>query len=768
MFLNKKAYILAALVVLAVTAILVAIIKIPHSEQKVSEFVSNKYRTLHAVPVDAVGLWVFKSPSVLGDNLLSGKHPFSSLFNQESGLYKITNRLSYLLKSDEQFHLLKKSDILASLHYSGKNEVSILISLDLKGIDESTRIALIEKLTDGNIGTYRDFNGAIMYNSAGAILAIHKDFMLASTSPLLVEASVRHLNSGASILDNSDFESIASTTPAAENHLFINHTQIGKLFSGVSASKYLKYADFVSKFTSWSVMEGAFEENQLIFEGTLYNLKGAGNFASSLEWTANNESQAKYIVPHNTFLVVTFAPGDLDEEINKIREFRELSKKLNQLEWERAKKWLSDSNAEEISIAAIPYGGNLEWVTLIRHSKQNFFKRIASTLFSDKNILKDTIIKNEISGLSKELIGSLFSSNQEEYILSKDNWTILGSEEILREFNSGRATKFSMADYIDQTPASGSVKLAETPFSVTVNYTGLQDTISSLFNKGVSQNIKENLSKRNLGIVQFQILPFNGSADYRLTFYTRNLEKLPLPPADESKEGIAGWQLDSIVKVPEGPFELRNFDTGEKEYLVQLKNYRLQLADKDLKGIWAVPFQTPLRGFVEQVDFFNNGKLQMLFASGNMLYLLDRTGRYVNPYPKKVVRLVELGPKIYRNGDSFMIMLLHTDNSLSLYDKECKPLQSWTDISVEETIKEFPELLEVGGNLYWVLRTQLKTRIYTINGLEVTSALSKSSLLSTTPIKKISEQEVEVRRSDGVEIRLNLETGEIKKLKKRR
>jgi hypothetical protein len=115
-----------------------------------------------------------------------------------------------------------------------------------------------------------------------------------------------------------------------------------------------------------------------------------------------------------------------------------------------------------------------------------------------------------------------------------------------------------------------------------------------------------------------------------------------------------------------------------------------------------------------------------------------------------------------------MIMLLHTDNSLSLYDKECKPLQSWTDISVEETIKEFPELLEVGGNLYWVLRTQLKTRIYTINGLEVTSALSKSSLLSTTPIKKISEQEVEVRRSDGVEIRLNLETGEIKKLKKRR
>ena len=301
-----------------------------------------------------------------------------------------------------------------------------------------------------------------------------------------------------------------------------------------------------------------------------------------------------------------------------------------------------------------------------------------------------------------------------------------------------------------------------------MNYTDLQDTISSLFKKGISESIRENLSKRNLGIIQFETKPFEKRSDFKIVFYTRNLEKLPVPPVDEAEKGPGGWQADTIVKVPEGPFELRNFETGEKEYLIQLRNYRLQLADKDLKGIWAIPFQTPLRGYVEQVDYFNNGKLQMLFASGNVVYLLDRTGRYVNPYPKKIAKLVELGPKVYRSGDSFMIMLLHTDNTLGLYDKECRPVQTWTDIEVEETIKEFPELIEVGGNKYWVLRTQLKTRIYTINGMEVTTALGNSSLLPTTPIKRSSGHEVEVRRADGIEIRLNLETGEIKKLKKRR
>ena len=115
-----------------------------------------------------------------------------------------------------------------------------------------------------------------------------------------------------------------------------------------------------------------------------------------------------------------------------------------------------------------------------------------------------------------------------------------------------------------------------------------------------------------------------------------------------------------------------------------------------------------------------------------------------------------------------MIMLLHTDNSLSLYDRECKQLEAWTDINVDETIKDFPELMETGGNRYWILRTQVKTRIYTINGLEITNVLGTQSLLPNTPVKKISDNEVEVRRSDGADIRLNLETGNIKKLKKRR
>ena len=765
----KKVYLFALIAIIIVAVVIALFYSLQNKEEKnVSEYVSDSFRTLKAVPVDAIGIWLFSSPETMAESVLSVKHPFSGLIDQQNGLFKISNRLTYLTKSEDIFRSLRNSDLLASLHYSGKNEISVLICVDLENLDNNSKSNLIERLTDGNVGTYRNFNGAVLYNSSGAIITIHKNYLLVSTSPLLVEASVRHLNSGGSILDNSDFAEIAGETVVDENILFVNHMQLGKFFSGLASPKYLKYADFASKYSSWSVMNASFQQHSVLLEGRAYNHKGAGNYSSALRWSDGKESEAQYVVPHNTYALFSFSPKGANFNFSGIREYRELAKKLNPEIWEKASEWIKSSDIQEIALAAIPYGGNFEWVTLYRHAKKNLFKRVSDKLFSGGELLRDSIIENRNSKLLSELTGSLFASNNEEYLIRIGEWTITGNKNILEEFRSGRTMKFSMGDFISQTPAAGEIVNHGIPFSVTLNYTGMQDSLTAFFNKGVSGVIKQSISKNNLGIVNYSIVPNKDYLTYRLLFYSRNLEKLPVPPVEESKDGPAGWQLDSIVKIPEGPFELRNFDTGEKEYLVQLKNFRLQLADKDLKGIWAIPFETPLRGYVEQVDFYNNGKLQMLFASGNMVYLLDRTGRYINPFPKRVSRLIELGPKVYRTGDSFMIMLLHTDNSLSLYDRECKQLEAWTDINVDETIKDFPELMETGGNRYWILRTQVKTRIYTINGLEITNVLGTQSLLPNTPVKKISDNEVEVRRSDGADIRLNLETGNIKKLKKRR
>ena len=366
----KKVYLFALIAIIIVAVVIALFYSLQNKEEKnVSEYVSNSFRTLKAVPVDAIGIWLFSSPETMAESVLSVKHPFSGLIDQQNGLFKISNRLTYLTKSEDIFRSLRNSDLLASLHYSGKNEISVLICVDLENLDNNSKSNLIERLTDGNVGTYRNFNGAVLYNSSGAIITIHKNYLLVSTSPLLVEASVRHLNSGGSILDNSDFAEIAGETVVDENILFVNHMQLGKFFSGLASPKYLKYADFASKYSSWSVMNASFQQHSVLLEGRAYNHKGAGNYSSALRWSDGKESEAQYVVPHNTYALFSFSPKGANFNFSGIREYRELAKKLNPEIWEKASEWIKSSDIQEIALAAIPYGGNFEWVTLYRLAK---------------------------------------------------------------------------------------------------------------------------------------------------------------------------------------------------------------------------------------------------------------------------------------------------------------------------------------------------------------------------------------------------------------
>jgi hypothetical protein len=288
-----------------------------------------------------------------------------------------------------------------------------------------------------------------------------------------------------------------------------------------------------------------------------------------------------------------------------------------------------------------------------------------------------------------------------------------------------------------------------------------------IFKTPIDKMVSKKLSEKNFEAIAVQIYPEDSKVKLNLLLYAEKMKKLPVSKrVGESKP--AGWELDTIVQIPTGPFEVKNYITSEVEYLEQLPNYKLRLLDKDKKGIWAVPFSTPLRGCVAQVDYFRNNKLQMLFASGNELYLLDRLGRFVGTFPKKVDSLILMGPKVYdvKGDKNFAIMLLHIDNTLRLYTRDCKTYPAWNNITASETIKTFPELLKVGRNRYWVLRTQLQTIIYTINGNPV-SKFSKRDLLAPETIIKIrSDQEVEVVTKEGKTIILNLENGQIKRLRK--
>ena len=96
----------------------------------------------------------------------------------------------------------------------------------------------------------------------------------------------------------------------------------------------------------------------------------------------------------------------------------------------------------------------------------------------------------------------------------------------------------------------------------------------------------------------------------------------------------------------------------------------LSFKEMDGKGIWSVPFSGPLCGTVESIDYYNNGKIQFLFASGSKLHLLDRLGRFVSGFPAELGKEVLLGPAAYdfTGAKGYTVIVLHTDNTIGMYN----------------------------------------------------------------------------------------------------
>ena len=182
------------------------------------------------------------------------------------------------------------------------------------------------------------------------------------------------------------------------------------------------------------------------------------------------------------------------------------------------------------------------------------------------------------------------------------------------------------------------------------------------------------------------------------------------------------------------------------------------------KGLWTIQFDEPLCGYVEQIDFFGNGKLQMLFAAGDKLYLLDRLGRIVGGFPVEFATPVVLGPKVTGLYDGvYSIMVLDEKNRVAIYKVERNRLSPPTEIACGEFVKELPELVTIENEDYLFVRTVTQTKIFTIQGYEITGKEKRGRIAPDGQIKILENSKIEYMGTDGKTYVMDLNTGRSQK-----
>lgn len=184
----------------------------------------------------------------------------------------------------------------------------------------------------------------------------------------------------------------------------------------------------------------------------------------------------------------------------------------------------------------------------------------------------------------------------------------------------------------------------------------------------------------------------------------------------EHKDSVIHENKD--INVCFGPFKVKNSATGRINLFGQKQDMSLYLNEEDGKEIWNKPFSSLICGEANTIDYYANGKLQILFASGSKLYLIDRLGRFVSGFPVDLHKPIKLGPNVYdfTGAKGYNVVVIHEDNTIEMYDLHGHRPSWWKGIIPSGTPVSLPELFSKNGKKYWSVNTSDKKNVYDFCG----------------------------------------------------
>lgn len=565
-----------------------------------------------------------------------------------------------------------------------------------------------------------------------------------SPSRAVAESSKKHLESDISVLDSKGFIS-AVNSQSGTDRVFISLKKIDKIYSSFIGKSYKNYSSFIKKFADWKVfsIKELSETSLLVSGSTSFDLKN-NDFIKVLSSCEPGRSGLVNVLSKHVVSFAALPLANFNAYIKAYETYSDYNINIGSYELKH------DALKRKFGVSPIDWATSLDVREVgISTSVVNFEEeKLLYLRFSEK---KSTILaempKEETSGLMEykypeyisSLFGGAFSLEDESHCIVKGNWIIIGSKNALERYlvdiEADNLKSYMKSADLDYMINRGPV--------VYLSYFSLSEDIvylKKVFAEGVSTSLAGLTEGYSYTPLVFSIEK-NGeelmsNLDFQRTVVKQKLDETVL----------------SAPVVTKGPFTVRNSGTKKDNFFTQKEDMALTMVDESGKTLWTTKFQTPICGRVAQVDYFKNSKLQYLFASGTKLYLIDRLGRMVKPFPIDLKKEILLGPDVYdfNNKRTYNFFVLFQDNTIRMYNLQGRVPAQWKDIAPKETIVGLPEKLSVSGKTYWVVRTNVQTLIYPFLGGNSLVNFEGDKMIS--PNSKIVPQEgasVQVTSYDG-------------------
>ncbi len=570
-----------------------------------------------------------------------------------------------------------------------------------------------------------------------------RSIVIVAESDALLKSSLRHLQESYSIINAPGFVEAASAI-SAKDVLFFPNPQARTLMREMFNRKYASWHPFISTLGKWTVAEITKADGSEFRMSVkpVYN-SDPSEFMSVLAVSGPGKSSLPDILPSYTVSAVSIPLKDMESyrgAYDAYLDSRHLLKKTlaarKELKGPTPEDYFKRLDIEEVAKASFVLGGKMEEINLVKTGRKDTVIFRGTDIQSFKNY-RPANHKYKFGSYLSSIFGSYFRLDDESHFTCIDGWIISGSEAAVGEYVLGHTLGYTLKEYM--ADAGSKDLLPEIGYmNVYHSFTEYPVGDSRMFRTGFGNFIS----------------PFHSDCDYCPLTITAvdgkdGIElKVRIPKLEMKKTRAPEFVRDTTVTVPDGPFRIETPTTAKIFY--QNSYGSLCLKEESGKDLWGAPFKGKLCGTASAIDFYDNGKTQIIFGSGSKIYVMDLRGHFVGGSPFDLKNEILLGPALHNFGGENRLMVLHKGNTLEMYDARGNKISSWKGISAPETIKALPESIKVGDRNYWVVRTAIQALIYPFDGGEpLTSFTGDQKIRPESGIEIKDETSVNVRCYDG-------------------
>ncbi len=293
-------------------------------------------------------------------------------------------------------------------------------------------------------------------------------------------------------------------------------------------------------------------------------------------------------------------------------------------------EWSGFFNGEFAVVNAV-LGGTDQKIGLVSVSDSElaarFFKQVSDTVISFQQS-NDSVFYSKNSTLFSTLTCNVFQNKFSFYYVSKDYVVFAESDSIIKK-------------YLFELNSSGNLAKTEryetgmrTNLNDECNYYHFQDLSKSYgtVNSYLGESVIKTVGSTEERLKKFGFLGLQLSSHKGKILTQSSLQYNPVT----KDQTLTLWetQLDTVSNTV--PQVLINHKTGGKELFASDEAGAIYLISNTGKIQWKKNLGEKPMSQVYQVDFFKNGKLQMLFNTQDHIHIIDRNGNYVTGYPIKL------------------------------------------------------------------------------------------------------------------------------------